>query len=706
VADHERPALRRLAGRCGILDTYRRADTHETVMVTDETRERLLSAMGWDADRESSAERALAEIDAADAKAQLEPFLVVRSDEALRLKLRDPCAAPAAQIRSFRIVEASGEVREGRVEDGDANAAGEIELAPAGALSLGYHHLEIDGGASGAAVSASSHTLVVVPHRCFDIAEALAGRRGAGIFANLYTVVGSRDRGFGDFGALSELIDSVAAGGGDFVAINPLHTRNDQDRNPSPYFPSSRLYLDPLYIDLEAVAGFADDETARTLAASHPSARSSIDYAGVSAAKHGVLRRLFSVFETARARDRSQAAAYDEYVEGEGATLDRFAAHRALEIHFEAREAGRDWRNWPQEYRSPGSEAVRRFVHDTRREVEYQKWLQFEADRQLGNAASGAASAGMGVGLLSDVAVGGAVDGADAWAFQGELAQGATMGAPPDAFSNRGQEWGVVPMVPHRLRSSGFSYWRALIERAMRHAGALRIDHAMGLVRQFWVPSGASPAEGAYVAYPEQELLGVLALESVKRGVVVIGEDLGTVPEGFRETMGDRGLLRTLVMYFERRDDGSFRAPGEYAQDAVAVANTHDLSTLAGFWSGEDLDARYASGHIANPEELESARTQREYERRALEGTLTEQTGMTDRSPSAISEAVARFLAATPSALIAVALDDIAGETEAINIPGTSPPARSNWTRRMHVPLDELVRTGALAQAIRAAKRN
>jgi 4-alpha-glucanotransferase len=387
------------------------------------------------------------------------------------------------------------------------------------------------------------------------------------------------------------------------LGINPLHALfAAEPLHISPYSPSSRSWLNYLYIDVTVVPGFAEDETVRALigsewfAATRHGAHSSeiIDYAAVAACKRPVLEALFRRFQIhelggdGATRD-VLGRAFREFQRGGGRALADFAVFEALNERHGADNRAAGWRGWPRAMQDPRSPEVAEFAETHRDRIEFFQFLQWEADRQLTAASAAGDDSGLSIGLYRDLAVGADPNGAEAWADQELVATGASIGAPPDAFNQTGQNWGLAPVNPLALRRQCFAPFVAAIRANMRHAGILRMDHVMSLDRLYWIPVGMAATEGAYVTYPFGDLLRLVALESCRQGCAVVGEDLGTVPEGFRETMRSANLLSCRVLTFERRSDGGFVPPAQYPALAAASAATHDLPTLRGFWLGTDI---------------------------------------------------------------------------------------------------------------------
>jgi 4-alpha-glucanotransferase len=352
---------------------------------------------------------------------------------------------------------------------------------------------------------------------------------------------------------------------------------------------------------------------------------------------------------------------------------------------------------------------VARFAAEHAKRVDYHRWLQFEADRQLGEAARRARSAGMRVGLYQDLAIGTAAASAHTWAFPGLFVRGVSLGAPPDPYSASGPNWHLPPLDPRALRRNRYEYFINLVRGGFRHGGALRIDHVMGLFRLFWIPDGGPASQGAYVRYPAEDLLGILALESARHTAIVVGEDLGTVPPEVPPALSRWGVLSSKVLYFEREWDGKFKPSVTYPSLALATANTHDVPTLAGFWQGRDIDTRVTVGMLDAGEAAQHAHRERERERGALLHLLASERILPhEAAPAAaadLSGAVHEFLCRTPAELVGLSLDDLGGELDAVNVPGVGPDKHSSWTRKMRLPLEEIAASDDVRKTLRCGDR-
>ena len=707
-------ALRQLADGVGIIPEYVDQTGTETRQTTDGTRVALLAAMGIDASTDERARRALDEMDETERSQLLAPVRVVpRADERASIEISIGAGGASTPMAwSAELREENGTVHRA---NGSAVAGddGRLHVELPGRPGLGYHTLTVtvDGGNG---ERSADQLLIVVPPACLTPAEVLKGRRAFGITANLYTVRSDRNWGVGDFTDLAELLRWTASIGGEFVGVNPLHALRNAGGDVSPYSPVSRLFRNPLYIDVEAVPGFAQsraveeiignaqvrDELAQTRASDR------VEYEQVMRLKRSVLRELHS----ARLRGpRDRNPAWTAWLEEQGETLQSFATFRALSEHLgHDGDSSGNWHDWPEEYRDPRSPAVLRFREEHREEVDFQCWLQWIIDQQIESAAATAKQGGMTIGLYQDLAIGTSPNGSDSWAYPGLFVQGVGIGAPPDPYSASGQDWGLPPIDPRALRERRYDYWIKLVRASLRHSGALRMDHVMGLFRQFWIPAGKTGKEGAYVRFPSEDLLGILALESTRAGALGVGEDLGTVPEDVPPAMRRWHVLSSKVLYFERDDATGFKPASSYAEEALATANTHDMPTLAGFWRTHDVEVRREVGLIESDDEERKARATRDTEKRQLvERLVAEGVLPAGKEPggAALRGAVHAFLCRTPAALVGFSLDDVVGEEEPVNVPGVGSDKFPSWTRRLKFRLEDLRTDPDVATTLRCEGR-
>ena len=703
----------RLAAAAGILPDWWDV-AGERHWVSAESQAALLEAMGLGASSTSDARARLAQLAERRERRRLPTALVCEAGSPSTLLMVQGGAAGATRIR-LKLSPEDGAASEIRLDlenlpakaergiDGRTVVRRVVTLPP---LAAGVHSLQVESEPENAC------TILAAPLRCHLPPEVSRGGRRFGLAAHLYALRRQGDQGIGDFSTLAQAAEATGRAGGSFVGLNPLHALFAGDRTrASPYQPSDRRFLDPLYIDLLRVPDLAHSAEARALLDSHAaqvaalSAAPAVDYPAVWSLKNAVLAACHRAFERRPAGD-PLAREYGRFVGDGGATLQRFACFNAIAGSLR----GLPWPQWPKELSRPDAPGVAPLAGTRARELRYEFYLQWLAERQLGEAAARASRAGLSLGLYRDLAVGAAPDGAEAWADPGAWARGASIGAPPDPFCRAGQVWGLPPLVPDALAADGYARFRGLVAANMRHAGALRIDHVMGLARLFWVPDGATAGEGAYVQYPFDDLLGALALESTRARCLVVGEDLGTVPAGLRERLALADVMSYRVLWFER-DGPEFTAPQRYPAKAAASVSTHDLPTIAGWWAETDLAEKRSLG-IVSPQEEGRAREERAAERRALAGALAREDAGASVDPDkpledAIIAAIHRYIGASPAALALVQADDLAGETVALNLPGTD-RERPNWRRKTGVNAVDLWTTpvGARAAIDLAARNN
>jgi glycogen operon protein len=671
----------KLATEAGIAAEWWDVGGRRTI-VSAETKIALLKALGLEVGSEAEARDSLMRLIDDTQRRRLLFSLVLRLGERLVAPLRDEPRATDA-----RIVREDGAVAEWRIEaaDGaprdlrDGRSVSERAIALP-ALPVGRHRLTVD---------AFDCALTIAPPEAYGPKAAL--RQRFGVAAQLYTLrradEGGRDQGIGDFSALALAGESAASAGAAYLGVSPLHMLFPRDRErASPYYPSDRRFVDPIFIDALDDSGLPRDEAlTAALAALAPqfaaaSATKYVEYGEVWLAKRAALEARSAAFARVRAARPTDplVADYHAFARSSGEALRRFAAFQASADG----EAGEDWRRWPQELRDGEPKAIDKAIERNRRGFEFALFCQWLADRQLGRAAEHAREGGLEIGFYRDLAVGAAPEGAESWAHAGALAQGVTIGAPPDPFSAQGQNWSLPAPNPLAGAREGWASLSAVYRANMRHAGMLRIDHAMGLERLFLIPEGAGPADGAYLSYPLDDLIGHLALESQRAGCMVIGEDLGTVPEGFRDRMTRANIQGMRVLWFER-DGPRVRPPESYPALSVACVATHDLATLAGWWQGADIAERLMLGLLTLAKAGEAIAARREENRGMIDALLA--AGLIPSAPSedaplsdTIAAAVHALIGGAGSVLAHAQFDDLVGETVQTNLPGTD-TERPNW---------------------------
>ena len=704
--------LNRLADAAGIESHY--WDIHGTRHETSpETMRALLKAQGIAAGTEGDVWASLAVLGEAPWRKALPPVVVTRDAEPVVVTLRLPVEMEHQTVRwSIRLE--SGALRTGEcrletlpVEDighlGDRRIA--LRRLNLGALPLGYHEFRLETDEE--AVT----RLIVAPVRGY-LPPLLARRRAWGLAAQLYALKSNGDWGIGDFSDLKQLVERVAAGGGEAIGLNPLHALFlDAPEDASPYSPASRLFRNPFYLDVTAVPDFAECEEARALSSGAEfqrilqASRSGefVNYRAVAQLKLPALEHLHDCFVANHLeKDDARAAAFRAFVARSGQDLEDFVTYQALCERFQTH----DWTAWPSPCHDVRSAAVAELRQRYAERLSFYRYLQWQCDEQLASAAELARARGMAVGLYNDLAVSVDAASADHWGNQRLFMGTARVGAPPDPFNEKGQDWGVVPLNPAQLTEGAYDYFARLLRANMRHAGALRIDHVMGWQRLFLVPRGATPTSGAYVRYPIGDLVAVAALESSRNRCLLIGEDLGTVPEGFRERLGEAGVLSSRVFYFERQD-GRFREPREYPKMAAVSVSTHDLATLRGYWEGEDITAKARLGLFKSPEEEAQMRQGRAAEKQELLHALARQdllpqtVDLTLPWTASLATAVHAYLARSQSVLCMVQLDDLTGQAHQANLPG-SVTQYPNWRRRLMCPLEEVMAEQGIQSAMAA----
>lgn len=697
--------------------------------VGEATLRSLLSAMHVAAATDGEVERSLRERIAGRWREVMARAVVVRehAQPTLRVQLR---AAWDASPLQWRLVEEGGLDHRGAVEPESLavverfTLGGEVltarELVVPVLPPAGYHRLALNSGDDFIAET----SLIVVPEACYSPTALQNGGRVWGAAAQLYGVRSARNWGIGDFTDLGAMLAQLADQGADVVGVNPLHALFPQaPAHSSPYSPSSRLFLNTLYLDVEAIAEFGECSEARSLAASASfqsrlaALRKSelVDYVGVAEAKSEILELIYAHFRTEHlASGDERARAFRDFCAQRGETLRLHTLFDAIQEDCQARDrAIRGWSAWPESLRRPDGPGVERFAAEHAARVEYYAYLQWQADLQLGAVSALSRARRLGIGLYVDLAISIDRAGAEAWTHQRAIALGASVGAPPDDFNLRGQNWGLPPLIPDRLRDTAYAPFIDTLRASMRHAGALRIDHVMGLMRLFWIPEGKDADQGGYVLYPFSDLLGILALESRRQRCLVIGEDLGTVPDEVRTALADAGVLSYRLLYFERAAE-EFKPPDAYPAQALVAASTHDLPTIAGWWAGRDIAWRDQLGLFPSPEtkgqQLEARITDRAALLRALRHAevLPESVPLdADLTPAMTGElgaAMQAFLARTPSRVLIVQLEDIFGVTEQANLPATV-DTHPNWRRKLPLALEAWPKDRRLIDLAAALRR-
>jgi 4-alpha-glucanotransferase len=717
----------RLAALAGVANVYRDVWGRER-RVDEETVRAVLAAMGFAVRTEGEIGEAVALLEAEVWRALLPPVTVLREGRPARVELCLPERLNAGRIL-WSLAWEDGTRSEGEADPAALDlvaSQGEGEhrhrrlALPLPALPLGYHRLFVAAGHENAETD-----LIVTPLRGY-LPPALEEGRPWGLTAQLPSLRSARNWGMGDYADLAALAALAAGRGAEVVGVNPLHALFPAEpRHISPYSPSTRLFLNPLYLDVTAVPDFSACEAARAhvaspdFAAARARARAAdaVDHPAVAALKLPVLRLLYGEFAARhlQAGGGAQTTRGEDFRRFQRDGGERLAAYGCFNaLHAAMLQRGLfAWRDWPGALGDARSAEVEVFARSHVREIELHHYLEWEGERQLDGAAGD-----LGIGLYRDLAVGVDPNGADVWSEPRLFSTGATVGAPPDLLNLKGQDWGLAPLDPLMLRRSSYAPFIAALRANMRHSGVLRMDHAMALKQLYWVPRGAGPTQGAYVAYPFEDLLGILALESVRHRCAVIGEDLGTVPKGFSETLNGAGVLSYRLMLFERQDgDGAFLPPKSYPRAAAAGFSTHDIATLKGFWLGVDLAWRRRLELYPSEDAAAEDRARRRADRRLLLEALVAQSLLTpaaahtllprDDAPvfsTDLAEAVHRYIGRSNAALALVQAEDALGEEEQANLPGTI-DQHPNWRRKLALPLEAWGHDGPFVRVLEALDR-
>jgi 4-alpha-glucanotransferase len=620
--EREDKLLKTLGAVCGIVEGYHDiwGNYHST---SPATLRALLGAMGVDVTSLPAAEDELRRRERERDGSLCEPLVIVTGDGAQTIEVKLPPGVTAEEVR----VRADGGSAPLEIEvSGGSEGAASLRLVRA--LPTGVHRLQVWLERKEGDLVAETR-LAVCPARGYAPPAVADGGRIWGVNFPLYGLRSERNWGIGDFEDLRLAVTWAAELGADLVGLLPLHALfNAEPYGTSPYYPSSRLFLNPIYLAVDRVPEASEQENARFLAS--PEFRERIErarrgelveYGAVWALKREALARCHEAFRRLAVSDPAspRVEAFCRWREGQGQALEDFAVFSAVREHLgRERGYGSPWQEWPEELRSPRSEGVSRFRSERAEAVEFQAYLQWLAREQLGWAGQAACNGRMAVGLYLDMALGVDPTGADAWIYQDVLARGASAGCPPDPFSLLGQRWGVPPPIPERHRRSGYAYFLETLEGTAAQTGALRIDHVLALWRLFWVPGELPPSEGAYVAERSEELLGLSRLVSAQNRCLVVGEDLGTIPPEVRTGLMDSGFYSYRVLIFEKGEDGRFRSPEAYPRQALVSVATHDLPSLDGFWTERDIEVKRALARYPHDDAARNEVEGRRWDKRQL----------------------------------------------------------------------------------------
>ncbi|WP_342639424.1 4-alpha-glucanotransferase [Vibrio metschnikovii] len=702
----EHNALKQVAEMARIADSYVSAWGDEAT-VSDDTIRRLLASLGYDTTNDQTL---LASAQKKHKKEVLDPVLVISEGDAIEVPLYLGVSARESEF-NWRIETEQGEVLEGYlqsqiVRDERAEGGPLVFALPSG-LAWGYHTLLVTRKRRKAPYTM---TLIIAPRACYKQPALLQGKKLWGPSIQLYTLRTQHNWGMGDFGDLKQLVADIASRGGDFVGLNPIHSLFPANpEGASPYSPSSRRWLNILYIDVSSVPEFALSAEAQQQVGSQDfqqrlqKVREThwVNYTEVAELKMSVLPLLFNEFKRRHLDNNTdRARAFLAFVEQGGESLVHQAAFDALhtDLHAQDNQVW-GWPVFPEKYRHFDNAAVQKYIEEHRERVHLYMYLQWVADTQINEVQALADEKGMAVGLYRDLAVGVADSGAETWADNGSLVLDASIGAPPDVLGPLGQNWGLPPLNPQTLHATAYDAYIKLLRANMKHCGALRIDHVLGLLRLWWIPKGENATQGAYIYYPVKDMLAILALESHRHQCSVIGEDLGTVPDEIVALLRDAGVHSYKVFFFETsKEDGGFISPTHYADQSMAALCTHDMPTLRGFWHCDDLKMGREIGLYPDEAQLQELFTDRLKCKQGIlnsvdwHGYLPAGIGRDAQlvpMDSYLSEALQLHVAAGSSALLSVQLEDWLEMDKPVNIPGTV-NEYPNWRRKLSMNLDEI----------------
>lgn len=667
-----------LARRAGLLLRWSDYLGNERSVDADVVRH-VLNALQLPANNAADVDDSLERLDVA-ALLTLPEMIVGRTDRPTLL----PPALQAQAQQPLRLHLEHGPVIEITTE---MDAAGRVVLPCI--TQAGYHRLETDGAAL---------TLAMAPTHGFTLTD-IGGpdgqtRRRWGLSAQLYGLRRDQDFGVGDYAALGDLARSAAARGADALAISPTHALFGADASHfSPYSPSSRLFLNALHIDVDDIVSEQAlqawiGELGLGAELSRLRNLELIDWSATARAKMQILRKIWSQLGPRWVdSEHVLAKSFRAFRQQGGVALEDHACFEALHAELFGHDAKLwHWHNWPQAFRDPHGNAVADFAAQHVDTINFHVFLQWLAAKGFSAAQRHAREAGMAIGLIADLAVGTATGGSHVWSQQQDFLMGLAVGAPPDAINTHGQNWGLTTFSPLALRTRSYAPFVDILRAALRHSGGLRIDHILG-IRRLWVtPDGVPATAGVYLSYPEQDLLSLIALESTRHRAIVIGEDLGTVPQGFSAMLSDAGLLGMQVLWFQR-DQSFFIEPARWSAQALATTSTHDLPSVAGWWQGRDIEWHQQVGMLPPDRSIDEQLVERAHDRHMLWGALSyagvaagEQPAATDTTP--VVDAALQFVASTPAPLAIFPFEDICGLGEQPNLPGTI-DQHPNWRRRL-----------------------
>jgi 4-alpha-glucanotransferase len=714
-------ALKTVAHMANLADRYISAWGTEAA-VPDSTLHDLLTSLGYDTRHDDAL---LASAERKHKTDVLAPVQVVQDNEPVEIALYLGTSARDSDF-SWRLETEQGECFEGYLQSqiirDERSDGGPLVFSLPCALPWGYHRLFVNRKRR---KSPYQMTLIMAPSQCYKQPELNAHKKMWGPSIQLYTLRTPHNWGIGDFGDLKQLVSELASRGADFVGLNPIHALFPANPEAaSPYSPSSRRWLNLLYIDVSAVREFSLSAKAQQLVGSAAFQRRLqavrdthwVDYSEVAALKMAVLPLLFEEFKQRELLQQThRGRAFLDFIEQGGDSLKQQATFDALHQHLRADDENMwGWPVFPEKYRRYENAATQAFIEQHHDDIQLYMYLQWIAQIQIEEAQAIAEEQGMALGLYRDLAVGVSDAGSETWSDNSPLVLDASVGAPPDMLGPRGQNWGLPPFDPQALQASGYHAYIELLRANMRHCGALRIDHVLGLLRLWWIPKGKNASEGAYLYYPVKDMLAILALESHRHQCSVIGEDLGTVPDEIGALLSDAGVHSYKVFFFETsEEDGGFISPAHYTEQAMATLSTHDMPTIRGFWHCDDLKMGQELGLYPDEAQLQQLFDDRLKAKQGIldsvrwHGMLPEGVGADARyvpMDGYLCRALQLHVAAGQSALLSVQLEDWLEMDKPVNIPGTV-DEYPNWRRKLSVNLDTLFSREELNQLAKDLSR-
>jgi 4-alpha-glucanotransferase len=711
--------IEQLASAKGIANDYVDA-WGNPALVSQESKAAMLGAMGYKVDDEAALQLQLDEEKQAHWTQPMDPVLVTRSGEPISFELRLPIELVNDEL-SWEVKTEEGNTLKGVLVPVNGEMVGvahidDVEyqayrIAISADLPLGYHELSVKKSARQVL---GSLRLILAPQSCYKQEPFINGRKVWGPSVQLYCLRSENNWGIGDFTDLGVLVENMGKWGAHFVGLNPIHALYPANpESASPYSPSSRRWLNVVYIDVLNVPEYQQNDTVKREVESPTFQQrlqalrdlESIDYTGVTQAKIDVLRKVFAGAKLGKNTTRGKAFA--AFIAEGGESLKQQAVYDALQASLYA--AGQNawgWPAWPEEYSEYHKPAVANWANEHEADVRFYMYLQFLADEQLAQADAKAKQSGMVMGIYRDLAVGVSEGSTEIWANSELYCPKASVGAPPDVLGPLGQNWGLPPMDPSKLLEAKYQPMIDLFRSNMRSCGSLRIDHAMALLRLWWVPPGASAANGAYIYYRVNDLLGILALESVRNRCLIIGEDLGTVPDGMDVLLKDNGVHSYRIFFFERsKTDGGFISPAHYPEQAMAALTTHDMPTLRGYWHCDDLTLGRELGLYPDDEVLSVLRADRHQAKQRILDSLHGHGVLSDAVPrdvnwagmtTELNHGMQIHMCLGNCALFSTQLEDWLEMDKPVNVPGTS-TEYPNWRRKLTKNLSEIFANPALA---------